>query len=119
MFEADREDATEELDNTGGGRCNVEDSSGDDAEELPHRRSQQQRERPSGLSYKLRHAANRATMRRYVRRKDKLEQCLTHVVDNDDGGQHVFGDIEEEAGDRSGEGEHGRVELREEEDLVG
>jgi hypothetical protein len=31
----------------------------------------------------------------------------------------VFGDSEEEAGDRSGEGEHGRVELREEEDYVG
>jgi hypothetical protein len=47
MFEADREDATEELDSTGGGRCDVEDNSGDDAEELPHRRSQQQRERPA------------------------------------------------------------------------
>jgi hypothetical protein len=31
----------------------------------------------------------------------------------------VFGDSEEEAGDRSGEGKLGRVELREEEDLVG
>jgi hypothetical protein len=41
MFEADREDATGELYSTGGGRCDVEDSSGDDAEELPHRRSQQ------------------------------------------------------------------------------
>jgi hypothetical protein len=51
MFEADREDAREELDITGGGRCDVEDSSGDDAEELPYRKSQQQREKPSGLSY--------------------------------------------------------------------
>jgi hypothetical protein len=41
------------------------------------------------------------------------------VVGNDDSWQRVFGDSEEEAGDRSGEGEHGRVELREEEDLVG
>jgi hypothetical protein len=31
----------------------------------------------------------------------------------------VFGDSEEEAGDRCGEGGHGRVELREEDDLVG
>jgi hypothetical protein len=31
----------------------------------------------------------------------------------------VFGDCGEEAGDSNGEGGHGRVELREEEDLVG
>jgi hypothetical protein len=117
MFEADREDATEELDSIGGGRCDVEDSNGDDAEELPRRRS---RERPSGLSYKLRHAATRAAVRRYVGRKaEQLERWLTHVISNDDSWQRVFGDSEEEAGDRSGEGEHGRVELREEEDLVG
>jgi hypothetical protein len=46
----------------------VEDSNGDDAEELPHRMSHQ-RESPSGLSYKFGHAATRATMRRYVGRK--------------------------------------------------
>jgi hypothetical protein len=120
MLDADREDATEELDGARGGRCDVEDNDGDDAEELPHRMSQQQRERPSGLSYKLRHAATRATVRRYVGRKAKhLEERLTHVVGNDDNLQLGFGDIEEEAGDRSGEGEHGRVEVREEEDLVG
>jgi hypothetical protein len=119
MFEADRGDATEELDSSGGGRCDVEDSSGDDAEELPHRMSQQ-RERPSGLSYKLRHAATRATVRRYVGRKaDQLERWLAQVVGDDDSWLRVFGDSEEEAGDRSGKGEHGRVEVREEEDLVG
>jgi hypothetical protein len=119
MFEADREDATEELDSSGDGRCDVEDSNGDSAEELPYRRSQQ-RERPSGLSYKLRHAATRATVRRYVgRRAGQLERWLTQVVGNDECWLRVFGDSEEEAGDRSGEGEHGRVELREEEDLVG
>jgi hypothetical protein len=31
----------------------------------------------------------------------------------------MFGDCEAEVGDRSGEGEHGRVGLREGEDLVG
>jgi TolA-binding protein len=73
IFEADCEGATEELDSTGGGRCDVEDNSGDDAEELPHRRLYQ-RGRPSGLSYYLRHAATRATMRRYLKRKaDELE----------------------------------------------
>jgi hypothetical protein len=86
MFEADREDATEELDSTGGGRCDVEDSNGDDAGELPHRMSQH-RERPRGLSYRLRHAATRATVRRYVRRKcDRIEQWLTQAVGNDDKG---------------------------------
>jgi hypothetical protein len=66
--------ATEELDIIGGGHCDVDDSSGDDAEEVLHRRLQQ-RERPSGLSYKLRHAATRATMRRYVKREaDQMEQ---------------------------------------------
>jgi hypothetical protein len=120
MLESNREDATEELDSTGGGRCDVEDSSGDDADELPHRRSQQ-RERLSGLSYKFPHAATRAIVRRYVlgRKADQLEQWLTQVVGNDESRQRVFGDSEEEAGDRSGKGEHGHVELRAEEDLVG
>jgi viroplasmin and RNaseH domain-containing protein len=114
MFEADREDATEELDSTGGGRCDVEGSSDDDAEELPHRRSQQQRERPSGLPYKLRHAPTRAIVRRYVGRKaEQREQWLTQVVGDDDSLQRVFRDSAEEAGDRCGKGERGRVELRE------
>jgi hypothetical protein len=119
MFEIGREDATEELDSTGGGRCDVEDSCGDDAEELPHRRSQQ-RERPSRLSYKLRHAATRAKVCSTESRSAGARKAVvTEVVGNDDSWQRVFGDSEEEAGDRSWEGEHGRVEPREEVDLVG
>jgi hypothetical protein len=52
-------------------------------------------------------------MRRYVGRKAyQLEQWLTQVVGNDDSWQRVFGDNDEEVGDRSGGGEHGLVELR-------
>jgi ribosomal protein L35AE/L33A len=69
----------------------VEDNSGDDVEELPHRRSQQ-RERPNGLSYKLRRATARATARRYVGRKaEQRDQWLTQVVGNDDSWHRVWG----------------------------
>jgi CRISPR/Cas system CSM-associated protein Csm2 small subunit len=44
---------------------------------------------------------------------------VTQVVGNDNCWQRVFGNCEEETGDSSGEGGHGRVELREDEDLVG
>jgi predicted ATPase len=46
--------------------------------------------------------------------------CSTQLVGNDNNNwQRVFGDGEEEACDSSGEGGHGRVELREEEGHVG
>jgi hypothetical protein len=60
MLEAARGDATGEVDSSGGGSNDGENSGGDDAEELSHR-SSQQRERPSGLAYMFRHAATRAT----------------------------------------------------------
>jgi hypothetical protein len=53
-------------------------------------------------------------MRRYVGRKaDQLEHLRSQVVGNYGRWHCVFGGGEEHPGDRIGEGEHGRVELRE------
>jgi hypothetical protein len=70
MPETDCGDATGGIDTSDGGRRDRENCGGDDdAEE-----TLKQRERPSGLAYKLRHAAARATVRRYIGRKaDQLE----------------------------------------------
>eukprot|EP00873_Tetraselmis_striata_P012260 jgi/Tetstr1/432524/TSEL_021897.t1 len=49
------------------------------------------RERPAGLSYKLREAATRATVRKFIGRKaDHLEAWLTNAVGDDDSWQSVY-----------------------------
>ena len=122
---ADRGGAPGNIANNSGSSSDVEDSgNSDDAEAEPHRRrrSHHQRQRPSGLSYKLRDTASRATVQRYIGRKaEQLENWLTQAVGNDDSWQRVFGgDGEEEAGDRSVDREHRRgEELREAGDLAG
>jgi hypothetical protein len=96
----------------------VEDDDRSDDAEAQHR----QRKRSNGVSYKLRDTASRATVQRYIGRKyDQYENLLTQGVGNDDTWQRVLGgDGEEEAGDRSGDGEYRRgEELREAGDLVG
>eukprot|EP00873_Tetraselmis_striata_P041695 jgi/Tetstr1/461959/TSEL_000614.t1 len=48
------------------------------------------RERPAGLSYKLREATTRATVRKFIGRKaEQLEAWLTHTVGDDDNWQSV------------------------------
>eukprot|EP00873_Tetraselmis_striata_P041246 jgi/Tetstr1/461510/TSEL_006616.t1 len=49
------------------------------------------RERPAGLSYKLREATTRATVRKFIGRKaEQLEAWLTHAVGDDDNWQSVY-----------------------------
>eukprot|EP00873_Tetraselmis_striata_P006708 jgi/Tetstr1/426972/TSEL_017185.t1 len=49
------------------------------------------RERPAGLSYKLRAATTRATVRKFIGRKaEQLEAWLTHAVGDDDSWQYVY-----------------------------
>eukprot|EP00873_Tetraselmis_striata_P029503 jgi/Tetstr1/449767/TSEL_036832.t1 len=49
------------------------------------------RERPAGLSYKLREATTRATVRKVIGRKaEQLEAWLTHAVGDDDSWQSVY-----------------------------
>eukprot|EP00873_Tetraselmis_striata_P019742 jgi/Tetstr1/440006/TSEL_028367.t1 len=49
------------------------------------------RERPVGLSYKLREATTRATVRKFIGRKaERLEAWLTHAVGDDDNRQFVY-----------------------------
>eukprot|EP00873_Tetraselmis_striata_P024501 jgi/Tetstr1/444765/TSEL_032613.t1 len=49
------------------------------------------RERPAGLSYKLREATTRATVRKFIGRKaEQLEARLTHAVGDDDSWQSVY-----------------------------
>jgi hypothetical protein len=118
----DRGGVTGNTANNSGSSSDVEDSgSSDDAEAEPHRRrSHHQRQRPRGLSYKLRDTTSRATVQRYIGRKgEQLDNCLTQVVGNGDSWQRVFGgDGGEEAGDRSEDRERRRGEqLREAGDL--
>eukprot|EP00873_Tetraselmis_striata_P024684 jgi/Tetstr1/444948/TSEL_032766.t1 len=49
------------------------------------------RERPACLSYKLREATTRATVRKFIGRKaEQLEAWLTHAVGDDDNWQSVY-----------------------------
>eukprot|EP00873_Tetraselmis_striata_P015649 jgi/Tetstr1/435913/TSEL_024799.t1 len=49
------------------------------------------RERPAGLSYKLREATTRATVRKFIgRNAEQLETWLTHAVRDDDSWQYVY-----------------------------
>eukprot|EP00873_Tetraselmis_striata_P009132 jgi/Tetstr1/429396/TSEL_019308.t1 len=49
------------------------------------------RERPAGLSYKLREAPTRATVRKFIGRvAEQLEAWLTHAVGDDDSSQYVY-----------------------------
>eukprot|EP00873_Tetraselmis_striata_P019463 jgi/Tetstr1/439727/TSEL_028146.t1 len=49
------------------------------------------RERPAGLSYKMREATTRATVRKFIGRKaEQLEALLTHAVGDDDSWQSVY-----------------------------
>eukprot|EP00873_Tetraselmis_striata_P032858 jgi/Tetstr1/453122/TSEL_040145.t1 len=49
------------------------------------------RERPAGLSYKLREATTRATVRKFIGRKaEQLEAWLTHSAGDDDSWQYVY-----------------------------
>jgi hypothetical protein len=109
---ADRGDAAGDFAKNSGSSSVVEGiGRSDDGEDEPHCRSRQQRKKPSGLSYKLRATASRATMYMYIGRKaDQLKKLLTHVVGNYDNWQRVFGDGEEEADNHVGDSEHRRGE---------
>eukprot|EP00873_Tetraselmis_striata_P038221 jgi/Tetstr1/458485/TSEL_044891.t1 len=49
------------------------------------------RERPASLSYKLREATTRATVRKFIGRKaEQLEAWLTHAVGDDDSWRYVY-----------------------------